>query len=76
MHHLCVNSTKRRDSENQYQEITTANWGLATTNQRIVKSKKEGTDQESMQPSTTPDPGSKWESDNFARSQSLKTDFI
>ena len=31
--YLCVNSTKRRTSENQYREITTANWGLATTNQ-------------------------------------------
>ena len=30
---MCVNSTKRRYSENQYREITTANWGLATTNQ-------------------------------------------
>ena len=34
---LCVNSTKRRYSENQYREITTANWGLATTNQPIFQ---------------------------------------
>ena len=31
--YLCVNSTMRRNSENQYREITKANWGLATTNQ-------------------------------------------
>ena len=31
----CVNSTKRRRSENQYREITTANWGLASTNQQF-----------------------------------------
>ena len=32
--YLCVNSTKKRYSENQYREITTANWGLVTlTNQ-------------------------------------------
>ena len=35
--YLCVNSTKRRYSENQYREITTANWGLATTNQRELR---------------------------------------
>ena len=29
------------------------------------KSKKEGKDQESIQSSTTPDPGCQWESDNF-----------
>ena len=29
----CVISTQRRYSEKNYQEITTANWGLATTNQ-------------------------------------------
>ena len=29
------------------------------------KSKKEGKDQESIQSSTTPDPGYQWESDNF-----------
>ena len=29
------------------------------------QSKKEGTDQESIQSSTTPDPGYQWESDNF-----------
>ena len=38
--YLCVNSTKRRYSENQYREITTANWGLATTNQPILQSGK------------------------------------
>ena len=31
---------------------------------RIYKSKKKGKDQESIQPSTTPDPGYQWESDN------------
>ena len=30
-----------------------------------VQSKKEGKDQESIQSSTTPDPGYQWESDNF-----------
>ena len=30
-----------------------------------IQSKKEGKDQESMQSSTTPDPGYQWESDNF-----------
>ena len=29
------------------------------------ESKKEGKDQESIQSSTTPDPGYQWESDNF-----------
>ena len=29
------------------------------------KGKKEGKDQESIQSSTTPDPGYQWESDNF-----------
>ena len=28
--YLCVNSTKRRYSENQYRVITTANWGQPT----------------------------------------------
>ena len=31
---------------------------------RLNKSKKEGKDQESIQSSTTPDPGYQWESDN------------
>ena len=30
---MCVISTQRRYYEKIYQEITTANWGLATTNQ-------------------------------------------
>ena len=30
-----------------------------------TQSKKEGKDQESINPSTTPDPGYQWESDNF-----------
>ena len=30
-----------------------------------TESKKEGKDQESIQSNTTPDPGYKWESDNF-----------
>ena len=30
----------------------------------FLQSKKEGKDQESIQSSTTPDPGYKWESDN------------
>ena len=33
------------------------------------KSKKEGKDQESIQSSTTPDPGYQWESDNFTKRQ-------
>ena len=33
--YLFVYSTKRRYSENQYREITTANWGLETSNQII-----------------------------------------
>ena len=31
----------------------------------FIQSKKEGNDQESIQLSTTPDPGYQWESDNF-----------
>ena len=30
-----------------------------------LQSKKEGKDQDSIQSSTTPDPGYQWESDNF-----------
>ena len=33
-------------------------------NSTVYESKKEGKDQESMQSSTTPDPGYQWESDN------------
>ena len=36
--YLCVNCTKRRYSENQYREISTAYWGLATTNQPTMSS--------------------------------------
>ena len=32
---------------------------------RLNESKKESKDQESIQSSTTPDPGYQWESDNF-----------
>ena len=32
---------------------------------KITPSKKAGEDQESIQSSTTPDPGYQWESDNF-----------
>ena len=38
--YLCINSTKRRYNENQYREITTANLGLATTNQLVHKTIK------------------------------------
>ena len=31
----------------------------------LIESKKKGKDQESIQSSTTPDPGYQWESDNF-----------
>ena len=31
------------------------------------ESKKEGKEQESIQPSTTPDAGHQWESDNFSK---------
>ena len=32
---------------------------------KMLQSKKEGKDQETIQSSTTPDPGYQWESDNF-----------
>ena len=31
--YTCVNSSQRKYNENLHREITTANWGLATTNQ-------------------------------------------
>ena len=37
---------------------------LITVHYNYFESKKEGKDQESIQSSTTPDPGYQWESDN------------
>ena len=48
---------------NDHGKLPTIYW-LPNHNQNTV-SKKEGKDQESIQSSTTPDPGYQWESDNF-----------
>ena len=41
------------------------NFGVAPHQLASGEGKKEGKDQESIQSSTTPDPGYQWESDNF-----------
>ena len=42
----------------------------------VVQSKKEGKEQESIQSSTTPDPGYQWESDNFTIRLTCMVTFI
>ena len=45
-------------------DIISSNYDNVSDSSQSRKSKKEGKDQESIQSSTTPDPGYQWESDN------------
>ena len=50
---------------NFFAVFTVVNIFESVKEMEIIQSKKKAKDQESIQSSTTPDPGYQWESDNF-----------